>query len=232
MISHIHRVLVILIPIAGSLLSAAFYVFLPTHFPIHWNLQGHPSDNGCLQSAKHATIRMRELTRTDVQAISIINHQRHLPALDRDNVTPFREEIIIAAEQQHVGLMTTWELFRLARSFLRNKWLPKHIKACFYRFPRIAILPMHYEQIGIVENFYKRPNAVSIRINEGMTLHQGDIIAFETAVEFVEQRIDSMQIDDKAAEMAEGGSLAGIKCKYPPSIVRKDMVVYRAKYER
>ncbi len=53
---------------------------------------GFPSDENALQADKHASIRMREWKRTDIIGLSIINHQRHLPPLERGNALPFRQE--------------------------------------------------------------------------------------------------------------------------------------------
>ena len=52
-----------------------------------------PSDEDALQADKHAAIRMREQKRTDIEGLSIINHQRHLPPLERENAMPFRQEL-------------------------------------------------------------------------------------------------------------------------------------------
>lgn len=52
-------------------------------------ISGFPRDAAALQVAKYLAPRMREWQRTDIQGLSIINHQRNLPGLDRDNKTPF-----------------------------------------------------------------------------------------------------------------------------------------------
>lgn len=88
-------------------------------------VSGLPSDDDALQVAKHIAPRMKQLARHDVQGLSIINHQRQIPGLDRDNVKPFRDVVVAAAKKHDVGLLTAWDLFRLARGFLRNKWTHK-----------------------------------------------------------------------------------------------------------
>src|SRR5690606_33742325 len=60
---------------------------------------GYPGDEDALQASKHASIRMKEWKRTDVNGLSIINHQRHLPPLERENQMPFRQELLHAAEE-------------------------------------------------------------------------------------------------------------------------------------
>lgn len=81
-----------------------------------------PKDDDVLAVQKYVVIRMREWGHTNVQGLEIINHERNIPALDRENKELFREELLINAQEQKIGLLTTWDLFRLTRSFLK-KWM-------------------------------------------------------------------------------------------------------------
>ncbi|MCA7890154.1 hypothetical protein LGM58_44140, partial [Burkholderia contaminans] len=53
---------------------------------------GRPTDEDATQANKHALIHSRESKNPEVQGLSIINHERHMPPLERDNNMPFREE--------------------------------------------------------------------------------------------------------------------------------------------
>ena len=94
-------------------------------------ITGLPSDPEATQAHRHATMRMKEWERTDINCLTIINHQRNIPPLDRENNMPYRQELIDGASQMDLGLMTTWDLYRLLRSFLRNNWKPENIKPLF-----------------------------------------------------------------------------------------------------
>jgi len=50
-------------------------------------ITGLPSDAEATQAYKHATIRMKEWERTDINSLTIINHQRNIPPLDREKIT-------------------------------------------------------------------------------------------------------------------------------------------------
>jgi hypothetical protein len=78
-----------------------------------------PRDSGALQVWKYVAPRMKEWSRTDVQGLAIINHQRNLPALEREHKAPFREDVLTNAQEQQFGLLTTWDLFKLTRSYLK-----------------------------------------------------------------------------------------------------------------
>lgn len=91
-------------------------------------ITGLPTDADSLQVHKYVVVRMREWNHTNVQGLEIINHQKGLPALDRENENPFRQDILVNAEDQQFGLMTTWDLYLLTRNFLKNNWKPEHVK--------------------------------------------------------------------------------------------------------
>jgi hypothetical protein len=111
---------------------------------------GRPADDDALQAQKHASIRAHEWNDPAVRGLTIINHERHLPPLVRENRMPFREEILKAAERLRLGLMTAWDLYRLARSAAKNGWKPEQVKPIFYRTGHIGVVPEHYQFLGTV----------------------------------------------------------------------------------
>jgi hypothetical protein len=187
-----------------------------------------PSDPDVMQSHKHATIRMKEWKRIDVKPLTIVNHQRHLPPLVRDNNQPFRAEIVTAAEQNELGLMTTWDLHRLVRSFLRNNWKPEYVKPIFYRPCRMSIIPENYEYVGIVNHIWPQQEAFGVLLEKG-SLNEGDKIGLETSVEIIEYDIISLQIEGKNVQQAMMGVEVGLKTKKFPDPLKKDYKVYKIK---
>jgi hypothetical protein len=185
-----------------------------------------PRDAGALQVWKYVAPRMKEWNRTDVQGLAIINHQRNLPALDRENKAPFREDVLTNAQGQGFGLLTTWDLFKLARSYLKLGWKHDYIQALFYQSGRIEPVPKHYEFIGVVEHFWEKVGVVGVRI-EASILMRGDRIAFELPVEFEEQEVESLQADKNPIFQAEIGMLAGIQTSLQKGQLKKGTRVFR-----
>ena len=173
-------------------------------------LAGHPADDDAFQSHKHSTLRLKEWQRFDVQALTIINHQRHLPPLARDNNMPFRKEILDYATEVKMGLITAWDLYRLVRSAVKWNWKPENTMPVLYQFGRITPVPTHYKFVGVVAHVYS--GAVSIEVIEG-EIKVGDRIAFELDVEFEEQEVASLQIEKKPVESAPTGIKAGTETK-------------------
>ena len=191
-------------------------------------ITGQPSDPEATQAYKHATIRMKEWNRTDINSLTIINHQRNIPPLDRDNNMPYRQELLDGASQIDSGLMTAWDLYRLVRSFLRNKWKPENIKPLFYKSQRISIIPTNYEYIGSVNQIWKQVEAFSVVIEKSY-LENLDKIGIETPIEIFEYQIESLKLNDIEVTKAENGNEVGIKTNQFPSNIKKGFCVYKIK---
>lgn len=185
---------------------------------------GFPSDEDALQADKHAAIRMREQKRTDIIGLSIINHQRHLPPLERDNAMPFRKELIDAAEERSLGLMTAWELYRFVRNHRKLGWDCANVKPVFYKKGRIEVIPVHYQLIGTIAKAWTDKFGVVIKYGE---LRIGERIAIEFPIEFEEVQVDSIQVKDQSVQIASVGDPAGLLWPAGASKLREGMRVFR-----
>lgn len=186
-------------------------------------LGGHPSDDDASQSYKHTMLRIQEWKRFDVQALTIINHQRHLPPLDRDNKMPFRQEILNYASEAKIGLITAWDLYRFVLNTMKWGWKSEHTKPIFTRSGRIDPIPNHYTFIGHVAHVWT--GAVSIK-TENMGMQIGDKIAFELDIEFVEQAVTSLEIDRVPVQNAGVGNTVGTETKITRPHMREGMRVF------
>lgn len=167
---------------------------------------GYPSDEDATQANKHALINTKELGRTDIQGLSIINHQRLMPPLDRENNMPFRQELLDVAGETGLGLMTAFDVYRLIVNMRKHGWPAEQVKPVFYRSHRIECVPVHYRYLGIV--------AVALTGKFGVVLTENSItvgegIAVEGPIYFDETEVKSIHIDDRSAETANVGDRAG-----------------------
>jgi hypothetical protein len=184
-------------------------------------VQGRPDDDESMQAHKHALMRMREWARTDVQALTIINHQRHLPPRERDQKA-YRDQIIENAKQLHCGLMTAWDLFRLLRNAEKLDWPPEVVLPVFYRVGRIEPIPEHYQEIGRIIKVWK--NAFGIR--PVMAISVGTRLAVELGDAFLEFNVESLQISNKPVETCPPGSDCGVQLCNCSEKVREGARVY------
>jgi hypothetical protein len=184
-------------------------------------IHGNPDDNESTQAEKHATMRMKEWGHTDVQPLTIINHQRHLPPRER-NKKAFRDEIIEIAKEKGLGLMTTWDLFRILRNTELLNWPPEVVKPIFYRIGRIDPIPEHYEEIGEVAEVWKYAFGIIPRT----FLSIGNRLAVEIDDVFIEFSIESLQIHGEPVQTAPAESECGIGFYDATKKIRKGMRVF------
>ena len=172
----------------------------------------YPSDEDALTVQKYVILRMREWDTREVQGLTIINHQKNLPPLERENTMPFRQEILDNAKEQQIGLITTWDLHRLARSYLRNGWEHQNVRDLFYQVGRIDPVPSHYEYAGTVQRYMEvgEISVVGIEV-ESNAFRKGDRIAFELPVFFEEQVCESLELDNEPIEQADPDMLVAVK---------------------
>lgn len=171
---------------------------------------GLPREADSLQVTKYLVPRMREWDRTDVQGLSIVNHQRNLPALDRERRNVFQADVLANAEQQGFGLLTTWDLFRLVRGFTAHGWEREDVHELFYAKGRIDPIPAHYHFVGVIDGFWEQAEAVGVRIEDG-DIRIRDTLAYELPVDFIEEEVRSLQLDNNAVEEAGPGAHVGVR---------------------
>lgn len=169
-------------------------------------VQGRPDDDESRQAEKHAIMRMREWNRTDVQPLTIINHQRHLPPHDRDQKA-YRDEIIENAKQTRLGLMTTWDLFRILKNADMLGWPPTVVQPIFYRVRLIEPVPEHCKAVGKVVKAWRHAFGTAPTVS----ISVGDRLAVEVGDTFLESNIESLQVDDQTVQTAPAGSRCGLR---------------------
>ena len=190
---------------------------------------GIPTDADALQAQKHAFIRIKEWKRVDVKGLTIINHQRYIPALDRDNDHAFRQEILDNAVQVELGLMTAWDLWRILRNVQKLGWRLEDVQPLFYRTGRIKVVPEHYIFAGVIEHLWK--GIVGVRVKQGQ-IKIGDTLAFEGDIEFEEMSVNSMQVNGKQVEIADAGEGVGVQTILAKPIIKEGMRVFRTNWNK
>lgn len=187
---------------------------------------GLPKEASALQVAKYLAPRMRDWDRTDLRGLCIVNHQRAMPALDREHEHVFQPDVLTNALEQGFGLMTTWDLHRLTRSFQALAWSHEDVAELFTTSGRVHPVPGHYEYVGHIDGFWEKAGALGLRV-EGDGLKVGDRVAYELPVEFVEECVGSLHLDDAPVDSVFAGAHAGLRTGLTRHEARKGVRVYR-----
>lgn len=186
-------------------------------------LAGMPTEDDTHQVVKYMNRRMKELDRTDIRGLVVVNHQRHIPPLDRRNDQCFTEAQIEDAKTADISLVSTWDIFRLLRGYLEHGWPVDAVKKLFFANGRLVPIPLHYERLGIVEKTAPKLGVIGVRI-ELAQVNVGDVLSVVTENDYKQFALDSMELNKTAVTAANKGDLVGLKA---PFDIREKTVLWR-----
>jgi hypothetical protein len=173
-------------------------------------ITGMPSEEEAMQVAKYLRPRMKEWKTTDIHGLAVINHQRNLPALDREHDRVFQDDVLVNAQGQDFTLLTTWDLYRLARGAIAHQWSRSDVEELFLTKGRMTPVPCHYVPLGPVAHIWKEASAIGVELGNG-PIRIGDRIAYELSVDFMEEEIATLQVAGSPVNEALPGAQVGIK---------------------
>jgi hypothetical protein len=188
-------------------------------------ITGLPKEAYALQVDKYVAPRIKEWERFDVQGLTIINHQSEKLGLMREREHVFQEDVVTHAEKREIGLLTTWELYRLARGYLRHNWEPEQVANLFYGPGVIEPIPSHYELVGRINQYFEKAGALTADL-EG-SIQVGDTLAYELPIEFEEEQVTSLRLNDETVQQADTGAEIGISTNLNKEQARAGVRVYR-----
>ncbi len=185
---------------------------------------GLPKESNSLQVTKYLAPRMREWSDTSLRCLSVVNHQRSLPPLQRENTRTFQDDVLINAADQAITLVTTWELFQLARNAARLSWPFETIVDLFYVDGRPEIVPSHYRKVGAVEKVWPKTEAFSVVAIGPFSV--GDTVAVRGPIDYYEGSVLSIRLNDAHASNAEAGQKVGLTTGLPVDDVHAGCEIY------
>lgn len=186
-------------------------------------ISGKPSEKDCQQVLKYIIRRQREEKR-DMHGIFIVNNQRNIEPLERDN--PFTKAQIDDAENSHYSLLSTWTLFKAFISFERGELNFEDIDYCLSQPGLIKFLPKDWKQIGQVVRIFPEQNVIGIKIDENK-LAVGDYIGFIQDDRYLTKKIESMEVDGNKVSEGYPNQDIGIKINAPVDKKFNKTIIYK-----
>lgn len=187
--------------------------------------RGMPKEEHVSQLTKFINRRMRELSRTDVKGLLIVNQQRGLPGLARDYANAFTPEQQQDAEHADISLWTTWDLFLFLRGMVDWQWTSEDLKPLLYRSGRVGRCPDCYEEIGEVDDFFPNHSVVSIKLSQQVS--NSDTLCYILENCYHEELASGLQLDRKEVETAVSGQSVGLVTSLDRKALRNGVAVYR-----
>lgn len=169
---------------------------------------GTSKDNECSQISKIKYRRAKERNSFDVFGLYIVNHQRYLPPLSRQN-PPFSPQQIEDAESDERGLLTTFQLFNLYFDIENDIISKEEARESLYNYGLVQFRPSNLVFVGEVEKIYQNGSIVSTTIND-VSIKVGQQLYIEKDNRFQLVNITEIQKDKETLETVSDGKV-GIK---------------------
>ncbi len=168
---------------------------------------GTSTDAECAQVAKHRRRRERENRDKEIIPIYIVNHQRYMNPLLRQN-PPFSDNQIEYAESDERGLLTTWQLYNQNKLIEAGIFTKEETRDSLDEWGLISLIPKRLKRVGIFEEYFKKPKAGILKLNNS-EIKVGDEIYGQKGGKWIRTKITSLQLDDKNVDSVQNGE-AGI----------------------
>jgi hypothetical protein len=153
---------------------------------------GTSTDDACRQVDKYVIRQSRGQNRTDVYGLYIVNHQKHLPPLERTN-PPFKDDQIQDAVDIKRGLLTTWQLFTLYRKIIAGFISKEEARSSFLDHGLIQFHPESLVELGKPVVLFENGKIFGLKIST--IVKKGDILFTDRPDGVVKAVIESIEVD-------------------------------------
>lgn len=170
---------------------------------------GTSKDSECSQISKIKYRRARVRGKFDVYGLYIVNHQKHIPAKEREN-PPFTPQQLQDALNDERGLLTTWQLFRLYHTINNEIITKEEARDLIYSYGLVSFKPKHLKLLGEIEEVFQNGKIFILKIGEDELCVEQNLY-IEKNNEFKKIIIQDLQLDGKSVEKASKSEI-GIKC--------------------
>lgn len=182
---------------------------------------GTSTDADCSQISKIKHRRCKERNKFDVFALYIVNHQRYLPPIIRQN-PPFTENQKQDAINDERGLLSTWQLFNLYFDIENGIIDKESVRKQLLKFGYIDFRPQNLTFIDEPKELFKNGSICIINI-ENTDLTLGEQILVEKNGKFYKNTISGIKVNDKAVSNIKTGE-AGLQLELP---IKKKSILWK-----
>ncbi|SMD44164.1 hypothetical protein SAMN00777080_2779 [Aquiflexum balticum DSM 16537] len=169
---------------------------------------GTSKDAECSQISKIKYRRAKERGKFDVYGLYIVNHQRHIPAKNREN-PPFTKKQLEDSLNEERGLLTTWSLFNLYFDIQNGVISKKEARNVMFNYGLLEFKPQDIKIVDSIKEVFLKGEVFIININ-GTTLKTGDTLYIEKNNKFRKITILEIKLNDKIVTEISKGEI-GIK---------------------
>ena len=154
---------------------------------------------------KHRRRREKEHRDKEILPIYIVNHQRYIRPSLRQN-PPFSDNQIDYAKNDERGLLTTWQLYNQYKLIENGIFTKKETRESLDKWGLISLLPKNLIRVGIYEEYFKKPKAGILTLNN-VKLEVGKMIYAKKDGKWICTSIVSIQLNDKDVDQVDNGEV-------------------------
>lgn len=177
---------------------------------------GTSTDSECSQISKIKHRRCKERIKFDVNALYIVNHQKYLPPLKRQN-PPFSVIQIDDAKNDERGLLSTWQLFNLYFDIENGILTKEEARKNLLNYGLVEFKPNDISFIDEPTEFFMEGKVCIINI-KNIHLNVKDVLYTEKNGRFDKVTILDIKENDKSISSALTGEFG---LKFDKKIVKK-----------
>ncbi|WDF66566.1 hypothetical protein [Flavobacterium sp. KACC 22763] len=187
---------------------------------------GTSTDSDCNQISKIKHRRCRERNKFDVFALYIVNHQRYLPPLNRQN-PPFTSHQTEDALSDERGLLTTWQLFNLYFDIENNIISKSDARKTITNYGLIDFRPANLKFLYKPTEFFQ-DNKICIVNVENILLKRDQDIYVEKNGRFEITKLLDIQSNSTSVAQSNNGELG---LKFNKKISKKSILWIKENFE-
>jgi len=166
---------------------------------------GTSTDNDCAQITKIRFRRAEERNRFDVFGLYLVNHQRYLPPLNRQN-PPFTENQINDATLAKRGLLTTYELFNAYFLVEEGVITKEDIRSQLLSYGLITFTPRNIVSIGVPGEYFKSCSVAILVLNDSQITKGMTLLSLKNG-KYEKHQVLSLMVNDTEVETAKDGEV-------------------------
>lgn len=173
---------------------------------------GTSTDSDCSQISKIKHRRCKQRNKFDVFALYIVNHQRYLPPLKRNN-PPFNVNQIQDAISDERGLLSTWQLFNLYYEIENGIISKEEARNSLIKFGLIEFKPSNLIFIDEPKEILKNGEVCIINIVD-IELKVGDELLIEKNDQYTKVLVEGIKAENKSIQQCSNGEI-GLRLSTP-----------------
>jgi hypothetical protein len=184
---------------------------------------GMPTDADCLQILKIKLRRCEYLKNFDIDAVFLLNHQRHLPPHDRESI-PFSQNQISDAKINKICLLTTLDLYKIYGLINSEIVTREEVYTIFSTSGVFNLEKIGIFYLGTANDVLKNNRVIILNLkNASISIHE--YLFSEYNNQYQKLKIISIQINDKNVNEAKDCEV-GIMVDKP--VIRKSKIFKKA----